>query len=158
AQSIKIESSSGLSKDEVEKMRTEAESHAEEDKKKRELIDLRNQADHLVYLTEKTLKEHGSKVSDKEKSQIETAAADLKKAMEGSDPEAIKQGMEKLSQASYKLSETIYKEAAEAQKAGAEGGGCGPGGPCSEPNAKKKDSGKGPDGEDVIDAEFEVKE
>ena len=153
AQSIKIESSSGLSKEEVERMAQEAESHAEEDKKKRELIDLKNQADHLIYLTEKTLKEHGEKVSEEERKAIETARDELKTILEGDDAAAIQAGMEKLSQASYKLSEMIYKEAAEAQgEGGAQGSqsGSGPKG--------GKEEGKGPDGEDVIDAEFEVKE
>ena len=154
AQSIKIESSSGLSKEEVEKMRSDAEVHAEEDKKKRELVDLRNQADHLVYLTEKTLKEHGSKVSDEDRTSIETAKDALKKTIESDDAEAIKKGMETLSQASHKLSEVIYKEAAQAQAESAEQGGSPPPGA----GGQEKDEGKGPDGEDVIDAEFEVKE
>jgi molecular chaperone DnaK len=145
AQSIKIESSSGLSKEEVEKMAKEAESHAEEDKKKREVIDVKNQADHLAYLTEKTLKEHGSKVSDEERKKIEAARDALKKTMEGDDVEAIKKGMEDLSQASYKLSEIIYKEAAQSQQAQQ-------GGPETPPEGEKDK------GDDVIDAEFEVKE
>ena len=145
AQSIKIESSSGLSKEEVEKMAKEAESHADEDKKKREIIDVRNQADHLAYLTEKTLKEHGSKVSDEERKKIEDARDALKKAMEGEDVEAIKKGMEDLSQASYKLSEIIYQEAAQSQQA-QQGG------------AEAQPEGDQDKGDDVIDAEFEVKE
>ena len=164
AQSIKIESSSGLSKEEVERMAQDAEKYADEDKKKREVIDLRNQADQLVYLTEKTLKEHGDKVSGDEKKAIESAAEELKKAMEGDDPEAIKQGMEKLSQASYKLSEQLYKEAqasqqAEAGAAGGMGGGPGgprPGGMGAAQGAQGESRTK--DGEDVIDADFEVKD
>ncbi|MFH1998594.1 MAG: Hsp70 family protein, partial [Planctomycetota bacterium] len=162
AQSIKIESSSGLSKEEVEKMRKDADAHADEDKKKRELIDLRNQADHLAYLTEKTVKEHGDKVSEEERKNIETAREELKKAMEGNQAEEIKKAMEKLSQASYKLSEMIYKEAAESQQAAGAGkaghDGHGPGGSSSGGGGHAKKSDKGPDGEDVIDAEFEVKE
>jgi molecular chaperone DnaK len=162
AQSIKIESSSGLSKDEVDRMAREAETHAEEDKKKRELIDVRNQADHLIYLTEKTLKEHGDKVTDEDRKNIEAARDELKKNMENNDAEVIKKGMEALSQASYKLSEMIYQEAAQAQQgeAGPQAGQAGPGagGPQQDPGGKSKSSKQGPDGEDVIDAEFEVKE
>ncbi len=156
AQTIKIESSSGLSKEEVDQMRKEAEQHADEDKKNRERVDLRNQADHLVYLTEKTLKEHGSKVSDEERKTIENAKDDLKKTIEGDDTEAIKKGMETLSQASYKLSEIIYKEAAKSQAAAGAGPGTEGGGPAAEGDGAGK--GKGPDGEEVIDAEFEDKE
>ncbi len=157
AHSIKIESSSGLSKEDVEKMRKEAETNAEDDKKKRELIDLRNQADHLVYLTDKTLKEHGEKVSQDERQNIESARDELKNTLEAGDATAdtIKAGMEKLSQASYKLSEMIYKDAAQSQ-ADADGQGCAPGdGPCKD---AKEDGSKENGGEDVVDAEFEVKE
>ncbi|MHC4945871.1 MAG: molecular chaperone DnaK [Planctomycetota bacterium] len=160
AQSIKIESSSGLSKDEVERMAKAAETHAEEDKKKRELIDMRNQADHLIYLTEKTVKEHGDKVSEEDRKNIEAARDELKRTLERDDPEAIKKGVEALSQASYKLSEIIYKEAAQAQQegAGAQAGQAGAGAGASTDPGGKKTSKQGPDGEDVIDAEFEVKE
>jgi len=162
AQSIKIESSSGLSKEEIDKMAKEAELHADEDKKKKELIDLKNQADQLVYLTEKTLKEHGDKVSEEERTAIETAREELKKIIEGDDPEAIKKGMETLSQASYKLSEMIYKEATEKQaQEGGKGAGPGPGcagGHPSPDQGKKAKSDEESDEDDVIDAEFEVKD
>jgi len=137
-QSIRITASSGLSKDEVEKMVRDAEAHSAEDKKKRELIEARNQADSLAYSTEKTLKEFGDKVEAAEKKKIEDALAAVKKAMEGSDLDAIKQATEELSQASHKLAEAMY---AKTGQAGAETGE-----PAKEGEAK---------GEKVVEAEFE---
>ncbi|MHC5181028.1 MAG: Hsp70 family protein, partial [Planctomycetota bacterium] len=89
-QSIKIQASSGLSDDEVEKMAQDAEAHAEEDKKRREVVDLKNQADQLVYSTEKTLKEHGEKVSAEVRGNIESAVNNLKEVAKGDDGDAIK--------------------------------------------------------------------
>ena len=120
-QKIRIESSSGLSESDIDKMVREGEAHAEEDKKERERVDAKNEADALCYQTEKALKDYGDKVGPGDKQTIETAMKDLKKAMEGSDLEAIKQKTEALKQASYKLSEEIYK-AAQSQQ-GAQGGG-----------------------------------
>jgi len=120
-QKIRIESSSGLNEADIEKMVREGEAHAEEDKKERERVDAKNEADALCYQTEKALKDYGDKVGPGDKQTIETAMKDLKKAMEGSDLEAIKQKTEALKQASYKLSEEIYK-AAQSQQ-GAQGGG-----------------------------------
>ena len=137
-QSIRITASSGLSEEEIQKMVKDAESHASEDKKKRELIEARNQADGLVYTTEKSLKEHADKIDAPTKQGIETALADLKKAMEGSDVEAITKGTEALAQASHKLAEAMYAKA-QAEGAPAEGG------------AEKAAGGK----DDVVDAEFE---
>jgi len=111
-QKIRIEASSGLNDDQIDKMVKEAEAHAAEDKKERERIDARNEADGLIYQTEKSLKEFGDKVSAADKAAIETATADLKKALEGQDLEAMKQKTEALKQASYKLAEEIYKNAA----------------------------------------------
>nr|WP_320049445.1 molecular chaperone DnaK [uncultured Desulfuromonas sp.] len=137
-QSIKITASSGLSDEEIEKMVKDAELHEAEDKKKRELIEARNQADSLVYSTEKSLKEHGDKVDAETKGNIEKALEDLKKAMEGDDAEAINKAVEALAQASHKLSEAMYAQAQ--QEGGAEG------------NADEAAAG-GDD--DVVDAEFE---
>jgi molecular chaperone DnaK len=120
-QKIRIESSSGLSEADIDKMVREGEAHAEEDKKERERVDAKNEADALCYQTEKALKDYGDKVGPGDKQTIETAMKDLKKAMEGADIEAIKQKTEALKQASYKLSEEIYK-AAQSQQ-GAQGGG-----------------------------------
>jgi molecular chaperone DnaK len=138
-QSIRITASSGLAKEEIDKMIREAESHSAEDKKKRELIEAKNQADNLIYSTEKSLKEFGDKIDESEKKKIEDAAASLKKVMEGSDAEAIKKGSEELMQSSHKLAEAVY---AKAGQAGAQEAG----------DAPREDGGKG---EKVVEAEFE---
>ena len=136
-QSIKITASSGLSKEEVEKMVRDAEAHSAEDKKKRELIEARNQADGLIYQTEKSLREFGDKIDAGEKSKIEEGVAGLKKAMEQNDADAIKKASDELMQASHKLAEAVY---AKAQTAGAEQG--------EAPEEEAK-------GEKVVEAEFE---
>ncbi len=141
-QSIKITASSGLSEEEIEKLVKDAELHAEEDKKKRELIDARNAADSLIYSTEKSVKEVGDKVDEATKGGIEQGIENLKKAMEGDDLEEIKRLTEELTQASHKLAEAMYSQASqqEAQAEGAAGAGSSP-----------DSSGD----EDVVDADFE---
>ena len=152
-QSIKITASSGLSEEEIQKMVRDAESHAEDDRKKRDLVEARNQADSLVYMTEKTLKEHGDKVDAATKSAIEAAMSKTKTAMEGSDTEEIKRTMEELQQASHKLAEAMYQQAAGAGGAGPEAGAGGAGPGAGGPQASAKPE------EDVVDAEYEeVKE
>jgi molecular chaperone DnaK len=154
-QSIKIQSSSGLSDEEVQKMAKDAEAHAEEDKKRREVVDLKNQADQLVYSTEKTLKEHGEKVSAEIRGNIESALNNLKEAAKGDDGDAIKKAMENLGQASQELGKILYEEAAKKQAAsGAKPGqaNAGPQTPPEEGEVRRKG------GDDVIDAEFESKE
>ncbi|MBU5635965.1 molecular chaperone DnaK [Geomonas sp. Red69] len=141
-QSIRITASSGLSKEEVEKMVRDAEAHAADDKKKRELIEAKNQGDNLVYSTEKSLKEFGDKIDASEKQKIEEGIAALKKALEGSDADEIKKASETLMQASHKLAEAVY---AKAQAAGAEG---------AEPQAEPE-AGGAAKGEKVVDADFE---
>ena len=136
-QSIVITASSGLSDDEIEKMVKDAELHATEDQQKREMIETRNQADGLVYTTEKALKEHGDKVDEETKKSIETALEELKTAMEGEDPEAIKSKTEALATASQKLGEVMYQQAQSEAEAGTEGA-----------------EGEEPQ-DDVVDAEFE---
>ena len=136
-QSIRITASSGLSEEEIDKMVKDAESHASEDKKKRELIEARNQADGLVYTTEKAVSEHSDKIDAETKQAIETALEDLKKAMEADDAEAIKSKTEALAQASHKLAEVMYQQPQE----GGEGAG-------------EQPAGEQP-AEDVVDAEFE---
>ncbi|HNX72864.1 MAG TPA: molecular chaperone DnaK [Spirochaetales bacterium] len=116
-QKIRIESSSGLSESDIEKMVREAEAHAEEDRRERERVEARNEADSLLYATEKSVGEFGDKVSASDKQNIQNAMQDLKKAMEGNDTELIKQKTEALKQASYKLSEEIYKNASAQQAA-----------------------------------------
>ena len=144
-QSIQIKSSSGLTDAEIDKLVKEAEANAAEDKKKQEAIEARNQADNLIYATEKSLKDLGDKVDPALKSEVEAKTEALKKAMEGNDTETIKKASDDLSQASHKLAEMLYKNA-QAQQ-GAQDGGCA-GGSCG--GAKKDD--------DVVDADFtEVK-
>jgi molecular chaperone DnaK len=146
-QKITITSSSGLSKEEVERMAKEAEAHAAEDKTKRDEIEARNQLDSMVYNIEKMLKEHGDKISGEEKSSVETALADAKKALEGNDPAIMNSVRERLTQTSHKLAEAMYKSAQPpegAPGAGPQAGAAGNGGAQQE---KKKDEG-------VIDAEY----
>jgi molecular chaperone DnaK len=140
-QKITITSSSGLSKDDINKMVREAESHADEDKRKREEIEARNRADSLVYQTEKVLQENRNKLSDSDVKAVETAIADCKKALEGSDIAAINRAADALTQASHKLAEAMYKSGPQSggQTGSASDGTTGPG------------SGR-PD--DVIDAEY----
>lgn len=141
-QKIKIESSSGLSSSEVDKMRRDAESHASDDKKKRELIEARNHADQMVYQMEKMLKEHGDKLSAGDKGPIQSSIDKLKETMKGDDPAAIKQAMDDLQKASHAMAQHLYKQAAPGAAPGADG-----------PTSPAGDKGK----DDVIDAEFEVK-
>ncbi|MFA4937591.1 MAG: Hsp70 family protein, partial [Patescibacteria group bacterium] len=108
-QHITITASSGLSKDEVEKMKKEAEVHATEDKKRRELVDMKNQADSVVYQTEKMLKEQGDKVPADVKKTVEEKLEEVKKTKDGEDAEAIKKAMDDLQQAAMKIGEAMYK-------------------------------------------------
>jgi len=121
-QKITISGTTALSDDEVEKMVHEAESHADEDLKRKELAEARNMADSLVYSTEKTIKELGDKVPAETKDACEAAMADVKKALEGEDLDEIKSTTEKLQEAGYKLAEIVYSEAQAAQAGEAEGG------------------------------------
>ena len=147
-QKITITSSSGLSKEEVERMAKEAESHAAEEKAKRDEIEARNQLDNMIYQIEKMLKEHGEKISADDKGGIESALADAKKALEGGEAAAMDAAREKLTQASHKLAEVMYKAQAESAAAGAGPGeaGAAAGNGAGEAE-KKKDEG-------VIDAEY----
>ena len=120
-QKITITASSGLSKDEIEKMKKDADVHAEEDKKRREEIETRNQADNAVYRSEKMLKENGEKISGDAKSRIEKATNDVKEALKGSDSAAIKSAADKLNEAWGSVSEELYKQAG-AQQGGPQGG------------------------------------
>jgi len=161
-QSIEIKSSSGLSDAEVEKMTTDAEAHAEEDKKKREVIDLKNQADQVIYSTEKTLKEHGDKVSADTRGSIESAVNNLKEVVKGEDADAIKKAIENLSEAGQELGKVLYEEAAKQQAASADaqadaGAGAGAQAQTPGPDAAQDEPPRKP-AEDVIDAEFEAKD
>jgi molecular chaperone DnaK len=155
-QSIKIQSSSGLSEEEVAKMQKDAEAHADEDKKRREVVDLKNQADQVVYQMEKTLKEHGDKVPGNVRGDIESAVNNLKEAAKGDDGDAIKRNLDKLNEVSQELGKIMYEEAAKKQSAqGAAGPQPGEQAPKEEP-AEGEVRRKG--GDDVIDAEFEAKD
>jgi molecular chaperone DnaK len=110
SQHITITASSGLSESEVEKMRKDAESHAEEDRKRKDLIEARNQADNAVYTAEKALKEFGDKVPSEVKSEIEAKSAEVKKAAEGEDVEAIKAATESLGQVIQKIGASVYQQ------------------------------------------------
>ena len=120
-QHIRIESSSGLSESEIDRMVKEAEANAENDKKEREKVEVRNEADSMIYQTEKTLKEMGDKVNAADKQRIEEAVAALKKAIEGGDTADIKSKTEALQQAAYKIAEEMYKQ--QGAQAGAAGAG-----------------------------------
>ena len=146
-QSIQITASSGLSKEEIDKLVKDAELHAEDDKKKRELVDARNHADGLIYSTEKSIKEMGDKIEEETKTNVESAITSLKSVMEGEDTEEIKRLSEELTQASHKLAEAMYQQASQAkEQAGDAGGG-------------SAEQGAGASDDDVVDADFEeVKE
>jgi len=155
-QSIEIKASSGLSEEEIQRMVKEAEAHAEEDRKNKELIDARNNADQLIYTTRKTLKEHESKIDAATKEAIEKACSDLEKVKDGNDLEAIKRGIENVQNTAHKLAEAMYQKATAGQgaQAGPQPGPETQGGPQQKP----EDKTTGPGEEGVIDAEFEVKD
>ena len=141
-QKIQIQASGGLSEEEINKMVKEAEANKEADKKKRDSVDARNQADTLLHSTEKNLKEHGSKVSDADKKEIETASANLRNALKGTDVEEIKKNIQELVQKSMKLGEAIYKSQQS-----------------TKPNEASKGKEEGKKDDNVVDADFEeVKE
>jgi len=136
-QQIRIQASGGLSEADIEKMVKDAESHAEEDKKRKAAVEAKNHAEALVHSTEKALSEHGSKIGDADRTAIENAIADLKEALKGDDSSAIQAKTNALAQTSMKLGEAMYKQQQEAQNAS--------GGDGAAPGEKK---------EDVVDAEF----
>ncbi len=148
-QSIKIQASSGLSEQEIEKMVKDAEAHGEEDRKKKSLVEARNKADQIIYTTEKTLKEYGDKISADEKKNIEQKMEKVKQAMKGENTDEINRSIDELMQASHKIAEQMYKQTAGARQQQ---------GPSQEPTKeekkeeKKEDKGK----EGAVDADFEV--
>ena len=152
-QSIRIQSSSGLSEDEIDKLVKDAETHAEEDSKKEELVKARNEADHLIYTTEKTLKENEDKVTDEDKNKIKEAIEKLR-SVSGSatSAEPINQAKDELMQASHKLAEEIYKQAASQQQAGPQTGPETEGAPQNETESADKDDKS----EGAVDADYEV--
>ena len=140
--SIRIEAGSGLSEEEIERMKKDAEAHAEEDRKQKERIETKNRADALAYSTEKALKEHGDKVDEATRKSIEEALADLRKALEGDDIEAIKKAEERVAETSRKLGEVIYQQAQAQAGAGGEAAG-----------GESGASSSGDDDAEVVDAE-----
>ncbi len=144
-QSIEIKGSSGLDEAEIEKMRKDAEGHAEEDKKRREVVDLKNAGDSMAYQAEKMLADQGEKVSGEDRSDIESGISQLREALKGDDAAAIKRAMENLEKSSHKVAEEMYKSAGPAAAA-----------PQGEPAPAEE--AKKPGDDDVIDAEYDVKE
>jgi molecular chaperone DnaK len=145
---IKIQASSGLTEDEIKRMVQDAEAHAEEDKKARELIDTRNQCDSMIHSVKKSLAEYGDKVSADEKSAIEAAIKEAEEALKSDDKAAIEAKTQALAQASHKLAEQMYKDQqAQGQAGGGAGDGTGPQGGAA--GGAKQDDGN------VVDAEFE---
>ncbi len=147
-QKIRITASSGLSKEEVDRMVSDAEEHASEDRKQKELIDVRNQADGVIYSVEKTLRDYGEKISFDDRSNIDKKLEVLKQKKDTTDIAAIKQAMDDLQQSVYKLSEAVYQSAAQQQAAGAEQ-------PTEPPKAEPKSEGEQPSSTDyrVVDEE-----
>ncbi|MFA6135341.1 MAG: molecular chaperone DnaK [Phycisphaerae bacterium] len=148
-QSIEIKGSSGLNASEIDQMRKDAEAHADEDHKRRELVDLKNHGDSLAYQIEKMLRDQGEKVAAADRGNVESAISSLREALKGDDAAAIKSAMENLERTSHKIAEEMYKSAAASAgpAQAAPGGGEAP-----------KDQPKGKGGDDVIDAEYEVKQ
>ena len=152
-QSISIQSSSGISEAEIKKMQQEAELNAEDDKKKKELIDLKNQSEQLIYATEKTLKENADKIPDEDKEAINVGLEKLKNVKDSDNPEEIKKATEELTTASHKVAQMLYENVAKEQ-----GGAQGCGGNANQEDAPDEQSKNAKDGEDIIDADFKVKE
>ena len=140
-QKIQIQASGGLSDEEIQKMVKDAEANKEADKKKRETVDVRNQADSLIFSTEKSLKEHGDKISAEEKKSIESAVSDLRNSLKGTDTEEVKKKTQTLIQVSMKLGEAVYKNQQKTQANKAETG--------------KEDKSKTDNKDNVVDADFE---
>ncbi len=154
-QKITITASTTLSKEEVDRMVKESQEHAEEDRRRRELVDLRNQADSLIYSTEKTLKEVGDKISASDKEAVEKAVADLREAMKGDDAGRLRSAIDSLQQATARMAETLYRQTAG--QAGSAAGAGGPGGASGTGAAGDRQAAADAGGE-TIDAEFREKD
>jgi len=140
SQKITITASSGLTEEEIERMKSEAEKHAEEDKKRKEIIEARNYADNAAYTAEKTLRENGDKIADDQKKKVEELVAQLRESAKGEDAEKIRKETEELGQLIQQIGASLYQQGEQGQAAGGEATGAGPEGE--------------PDGEDVVDGEF----
>ncbi len=146
-QSIRITASSGLNKDEIDKMVKDAQAHAAEDKKKRELVEVRNEADNRIYGIEKLLSEHGDKISEEDRNKIKEEIEATRKAMEGNDLDAIRTATQNLVRASQKIGEEMYKKTASSGAGASEAGGSASDGPTGS-------AGSGQGEEKVVDAEY----
>jgi len=146
-QKVRVEASSGLDEKEISRMTKEADQYREEDKKRREVVDLRNQADQVVYATEKTLREHGEKISAADREAIDKAKKGLEEAAKGEDAAAIRRALQEFERASQKIGEVLYQEAAKRTGGAGEGPGKGP----------AREEGEKKEGDRVIDADYEVK-
>jgi molecular chaperone DnaK len=144
-QNITITASSGLTKEEVERMVKDADSHAADDAKRKQEIEVRNQTDSLVYSTERTLGEHGAKLGEADRKAVEEALAEAREALKGDDVDRMKRAQEKLTRASHKLAEIMYREA-QAKAPGAPTGGTA---------ADGSGAAGGPKEGEVVDADFE---
>jgi molecular chaperone DnaK len=144
SQNIEITGSSGMSKEDIEKMKSDAESHATEDKAKRELIELKNQAEQIVYATRSQLEEHGEHVGADVRGTIESALSNLEEKVKGDEKAAIEAALTQVTAAAQELGKAAYEAASQTETATADGECCG-GGECT-------------DGDDVIDAEYEVRD
>ncbi|MBU4304065.1 MAG: molecular chaperone DnaK [Candidatus Omnitrophica bacterium] len=149
-QSIKITAPKKLSEEEIRKMVKDAEVFAEQDKKKKEEVEARNQAEHLAYSTEKSLKDYGDKISAADKENVEKKIAELKEAIKGSDVEKIKKATEEVTQAAHKLAEAVYKAQSEQQQAAAAGQ------QAQQQQTQQSQQADAKKGEDVVDAEYKV--
>ncbi len=154
-QSIRVEAASQLPEEDIDQMVKEAEEHAEEDRKKREIATARNEGDNLAYNTEQLLKEHGDKISESERKEIQAAVDELKKSVEGDDANKIRQSIDNLTKASHKLSEVLYKEQQQQQQQQAAGASAGQ---QQEGTAQQQPEEESKPEEDVVDAEYEVED
>jgi molecular chaperone DnaK len=151
-QSIDIKSSSGLSDEEIKRMTRDAETHTEEDRRRRQVVDLKNQTDQLIYATEKALREQGAKASGETRSKIESAVNNLREVTKGEDAAAIRRAIDNLHEAAQELGQALYEEAAPRQPpTGVRQAQPSPQGPRQEAEVRRKG------GDDIIDAEFEAK-
>jgi molecular chaperone DnaK len=149
---MRIQPSGGLSKEEVERLVKEAEKYAEEDARKREKVELKNQADSLIYSAERTLREHKDKIPQEDKAKVEEAIKELRDAINKDEETLIRKGMEKLTIASHKVAEMMYKEAARSQATSTSEE------TQKKPREEKKEEKKEKKGEDIIDADYKIEE
>jgi molecular chaperone DnaK len=157
AKSIRVESSSGISKDEIDRMKKDAESHAEEDKKKRKQVDLKNSSDQLIYSTEKLLSENASIISEGDRTRINSILDRLRAARDQGDVAAMEKTQAELQKASQDIGKAIYEKAASSAGTSSQGSGAGPGGSGGAGQGRPEGPAQGGGDDNVIDADYEVK-